>query len=119
MTQTIERVENQLTIRLDSIFAFAHLGMELKMRRNPTRSLVSDYYATIATPGAVSPPPPRVIITSAIDANNIGVIPSGEELPFCKDMMQRLPIIGQLFCRNIVVLVIIGTVWNTLNSGTN
>ena len=112
MTQTIERVENQLTIRLDSIFAFAHLGMELKMRRNPTRSLVSDYYATIATPGAV-------IITSAIDANNIGVIPSGEELPFCKDMMQRLPIIGQLFCRNIVVLVIIGTVWNTPNSGTN
>ena len=73
ITQTIEEFENQLTIRLDSIFAFAHLGMELRMRRMPNQSLVSNYYATT--------PRLHVTITSTLTK----AIPSGERLSFWKD----------------------------------
>ena len=97
ITQTIERIENQLNIRLDIIFAFAHLGMELRMRRKPIRSLVSDYYTTIVTSGAVLQSTPRASIVSTVDPTLIGVIPRGEGLPLWKDMMQHLPIIGRLF----------------------
>jgi hypothetical protein len=92
-----ENFEKQLTIRLDIIFAFAHLGMELKMRKTPIKSIVSDYYATIMTSGAVTQPRPRARVVSKIHPDLVGVIPRGEGLPLWKDMLQHLPITGRLF----------------------
>lgn len=89
-------MENQLTIRLDIIFAFAHLGMEIKMSRKPTMSTVSDYYATMSS-GAVVRSTPRVSVVSTMNPALVGVIRKGENLPLWKRMLQHLPIVGRMF----------------------
>ena len=93
----IHEIGNQLTIYIDIIFAFAHLGMEIKMHRKPLKSIVSDYYATMKTSGAVAQTRPRATVVSELDAHSIGVVPKSDRLPLWKDMLQRLPITGRLF----------------------
>lgn len=97
ISQVYIKLENQLTIRLDILFAFAHLGMEIKMRRKPKSCIVSDYYATMTSSGAMVQPTPRASVASNIEAALIGVIPRGENLPRWKNMLQHLPIMGRLF----------------------
>lgn len=97
ISQTYKKIENQLTTRLDILFAFAHLGVEIQMRRKPKSCIVSDYYATMTASGAVVQPTPRASVVSKIDAALIGVIPRGENLPRWKLMLQHLPIMGRLF----------------------
>ena len=67
------------------------------MRINPIKCIVSDYYATIQASGAVVQPTPRASIISEMDASTICNIPRGERLPLWKEMLQHLPVIGQLF----------------------
>ena len=70
------------------------------MRKKPTPSIVSDHYATTMTSGAVAKSTLRASIVSKIDAALVGVIPKGEQLPFWKDMMQYLPIVGPFFAHS-------------------
>ena len=67
------------------------------MRRKPIPAVVSDYYATTMTSGAVAKSTLRARIVSRIDAALVGVIPRGERLPLWKNMLQHLPITGRLF----------------------
>jgi len=67
------------------------------MRRKPIKCIVSDYYATVKTSGAVEQTTPRAEVVSELDAHSVGVIPKRDRLPFWKDMLQHLPITGRLF----------------------
>ena len=67
------------------------------MRKKPIKCIVSDYYATIKTSGAVVRPTPRASIVSEMEPHSVGVIPKGQGLPFWKEMLQHLPITGRLF----------------------
>jgi len=77
----------------DSLFAFAHLGMEIKMRKKPTECVVSDYYAS----EKAKEPTLRASVVSALAPDLVGVIRKEESLPWWKDKLQHLPIAGQLF----------------------
>lgn len=67
------------------------------MRRKPMKAIVSDFYATMKTSGGVAQLKPRASIVSELDAQSVGVVPRDQRLPFWKDMLQHLPITGQLF----------------------
>jgi len=67
------------------------------MRGKPIKCIVSDYYATMKTSGAVAQTTPRVAVVSELDPHSVGVIPKGEKLPLWKDLLQHLPITGRLF----------------------
>jgi len=67
------------------------------MSPNPIKPIVSDYYATIKTSGAVMKPTLRASLVSEMEEHLIGVIPKGEKLPLWLNMLQHLPIVGRLF----------------------
>jgi hypothetical protein len=71
--------------------------MEIQMRPKPIECIVSDYYATITTSGAVVKPTPRASVVSELEPHMVGVIPRHERLPLWKDLLQHLPITGRLF----------------------
>jgi hypothetical protein len=71
--------------------------MELQMRRKPFKCVVSDYYATMKTSGAVGQTTPRATIVSTLEPHMVGVIPKGKRLPLWKNLLQYLPITGRLF----------------------
>jgi hypothetical protein len=72
----------------DSLFAFAHLGTEVKMRRDGEQNIAANNYAkTSATATAVSGLPPE----------KVGVIPKGVQVPRWMLWAQHIPLAGWMF----------------------
>lgn len=72
----------------DSLFAFAHMGTEVKMRRNGKPSIAANNYApagTVAT--AVTGIPP----------NRAGKVPEGMQVPKWMIFVQYIPLAGWMF----------------------
>ncbi|KIM23393.1 hypothetical protein M408DRAFT_263942 [Serendipita vermifera MAFF 305830] len=72
----------------DSLFAFAHLGTEVKMRRKPTQSIAENNYASqSSTAKAVSDLPEE----------KVGVVPKGMDVPLWMRGVQYIPLAGWMF----------------------
>ncbi|KAG8797426.1 hypothetical protein FRC17_007742 [Serendipita sp. 399] len=72
----------------ESLFAFAHLGTEVKMRRNGTKSIAENNYATgISNVSAVSGLPP----------DRVGKVPKGMQVPRWMIWAQYIPLAGWMF----------------------
>lgn len=72
----------------DSLFAFAHLGTEVKLRRKGTQAIVENNYAPrTATATAVS----------GLPEDKIGVVPKGMDVPLWMKAVQYVPLAGWMF----------------------
>jgi hypothetical protein len=71
-----------------SLFAFAHLGTEVKMCRKGTQSIVENNYAPkTATASAVS----------GLPEEKCGVVPKGMDIPLWMKAVQYIPLAGWMF----------------------
>ena len=71
-----------------SLFAFAHLGTEVKMRRKGTQSIVANNYA---------PQTSTAYAISRLPKEKRGVIPKGMNVPLWMKACQYIPLAGWMF----------------------
>ncbi|KAG8818843.1 hypothetical protein FRC17_010677 [Serendipita sp. 399] len=72
----------------ESLFAFAHLGTEVKMRRNGTKSIAENNYATGVT---------QVSAVSGLPPDRVGKVPEGMRVPIWMIWAQYVPLAGWMF----------------------
>lgn len=72
----------------DSLFAFAHLGTEVKMKRKGTKSIVSNNYAKSTASASA---------TSALPSEQVGEVPGPFQVPKWMIWAQYVPLAGWMF----------------------
>jgi len=72
----------------ESIFAYAHLGTELKMKRKGTKSIVENNYSQSTAPA---------IAISGLPPGQVGLVPKAVEVPYWMIWVQYVPLAGWMF----------------------
>lgn len=69
----------------DSLFAFAHLGTEVKMKRKGTKSIVVNNYSSIKA---------RASAISGLPSEQVGEVPRAFQVPNWMLWIQNIPLVG-------------------------
>jgi hypothetical protein len=74
----------------DSLFAFAHLGTEVSMKRKPVQNIVKNNYI----PQYMNM---KAFAKSSLPDNKIGQVPKATQVPLWMTAVQYIPLAGWMF----------------------